>query len=656
MAQSRPSSILLQPYTLSSLNGLASSASSISSQTRDTVAAKRIRFAPLPQPDHQQPAIEACDDSLPPPSTEDVLASISSSSSSSSSSQLSSSTTSTLLINTQCDLDKYSPDSSVGSSPIIQLSPLPSKCSVTSPVIAPNSNSTTNNTATNSPVASQSLSWVKKPHFAFFKRFSTSSSSSSTHTLTPTPSIENPAKKRPISTEGNLSRTASRESTRSARDNNSGWGLGLTRWTSSGGNSTNLPGSYPLTRTQSTQSFKSKSSSLFPTFSSSSSSLSSESKTNPKPKQTPVGQQPRPSRHKGTRMLNGRVYGGPKKNPNPFANIRDEEPEFVEWGYGGMGSVKGAKSAGVSGNWDRLHGGSAMGSGDGTRTDMGAGAADADLDDGGGMAWLKKRKEERERKAREQKENEAEKENSESQTNTPVPTISSTLEPIPTLLPPSTVGSVTHTPPTIDVCPLTVVEEDGETATKANFPTPTPSYSEPASSSLQSPSLTEDQSISEEGGTSQLHNNTTTHENERVLQAITIPVRAPRPHHRHSSKVGSREVLNSPLTEGSAAIPQIHVVGSPILVSSSTSGDDDTIDTSIAPLHTSTIEIDKPTFPPSFSSSSSESGSESDADDGESDDDDDDDEEDEEDEEESRKQRRKTGTAAGVEKISRHKE
>jgi len=359
-------------------------------------------------------------------------------------------------------------------------------------------------------------------------------------------------------------------------------------------------------------------------------------------------------------MLNGRVYGGPKKNTNPFANIRDEEPEFVEWGYGGMGSVKGAKSAGVSSNWERLHGGLALGDGDKTQTEVGVGrvgagigAGDPDLDDGSGLAWLKRRKEERERKAREQKE-EAEKENLDSQTNTPLSS------------PPSTVESATHAPSTIDVSPLTIiVEECGGTATKADFPTPTPSRypSElvvPTLSSLQdqSSSSIEEDITNEEGGTSQLHNNATAHEHERVLQAIKVPVRAPH-HHRHSSKVGLRKMLGLPLTEDSA-VPQIQVVGSPIVVSASTTSGGDTMDASLDPLHTSTaitpIEIDKPATPSSLSSSSTSSGSGSESDDdGGSDDDDGDDEEDEE---ESQKQngRRRTGTAAGVEKISRHKE
>ena len=96
------------------------------------------------------------------------------------------------------------------------------------------------------------------------------------------------------------------------------------------------------------------------------------------------------------RMLNGRVYGSKHRKghegPNLFANIRDEEPEFVEWGYGGMGSVKNAASHGSGVNWSKVQGSGA-----------GLGVNDDD-DDVSGLAWVRKRKAERERKALEEKE------------------------------------------------------------------------------------------------------------------------------------------------------------------------------------------------------------------------------------------------------------
>lgn len=106
--------------------------------------------------------------------------------------------------------------------------------------------------------------------------------------------------------------------------------------------------------------------------------------------------QPKPKR-----MLNGRVYGARKnqhKTSNVFDNIPDKEPEFVEWGYGGMGSVR------SGGMWAKVQGDQ--------KTFLGhteergrarAPAAEADDDnDGSGMGWVKKRREERERQKREQ--------------------------------------------------------------------------------------------------------------------------------------------------------------------------------------------------------------------------------------------------------------
>jgi len=110
-------------------------------------------------------------------------------------------------------------------------------------------------------------------------------------------------------------------------------------------------------------------------------------------------------------MLNGRVYGA-KRHPalaaNPFANARDDDDDFVEWGYGGMGSVRGARSAGVAGHtdnrdrtkWERLqHDGRNVVAG---KSSTEKGEIDDD-DDGSGMGWVKKRKAERERKEKEEK-------------------------------------------------------------------------------------------------------------------------------------------------------------------------------------------------------------------------------------------------------------
>ncbi|KAG1849170.1 hypothetical protein DFJ58DRAFT_842747 [Suillus subalutaceus] len=114
----------------------------------------------------------------------------------------------------------------------------------------------------------------------------------------------------------------------------------------------------------------------------------------------------------GRRMLNGRVYGS-KHNANPFANVRDE-PEFVEWGYGGMGSVncssdskysvlaKGAPAL-LSHSQAKIPGprGGAV---EPVERNDGVGVPSPDdEDDGSGMGWVKKRRlqRERERLARE---------------------------------------------------------------------------------------------------------------------------------------------------------------------------------------------------------------------------------------------------------------
>ncbi|KAI0818490.1 hypothetical protein BC629DRAFT_656533 [Irpex lacteus] len=103
---------------------------------------------------------------------------------------------------------------------------------------------------------------------------------------------------------------------------------------------------------------------------------------------------------KQLRMLNGRVYGGRRNNLNNvnlFATARSD-PEFVEWGYGGMGSVKTAASVGNT-KYSRVQGSAAIGSAEENgwgSAQRGRQPADDD-DDGSGMAWLKRRREERER-------------------------------------------------------------------------------------------------------------------------------------------------------------------------------------------------------------------------------------------------------------------
>ncbi|KAF8558503.1 hypothetical protein OG21DRAFT_1504244 [Imleria badia] len=163
-----------------------------------------------------------------------------------------------------------------------------------------------------------------------------------------------------------------------------------------------------------------------------------------RPSTAPSSPLAHPKRH--VKMLNGRIYGAKRYAAqtlaNPFANVR-EEPEFVEWGYGGMGSVH--ASAGIANDmWKGLQrserggallAGSSFGSpsasprpagavtagggrGSGARAtspivrrkmsdsvpECGMGNVSAggglDEDDGSGMGWVKRRRAEKEAKAR----------------------------------------------------------------------------------------------------------------------------------------------------------------------------------------------------------------------------------------------------------------
>ncbi|CAL1703451.1 unnamed protein product [Somion occarium] len=143
------------------------------------------------------------------------------------------------------------------------------------------------------------------------------------------------------------------------------------------------------------------------------------------------------------RMLNGRVYGA--RRVDPFANVRDEEPEFVEWGYGGMGSVNSTSQGVGAGIWARVQAGAGVsigahdesswgassarsrsssantptGSGESTQSGYvasgGSGRGGEEDDDGSGMAWVKRRREmrEKEKKAKEEKEAQEAKERAE---------------------------------------------------------------------------------------------------------------------------------------------------------------------------------------------------------------------------------------------------
>ncbi|KAK7449817.1 hypothetical protein VKT23_013293 [Stygiomarasmius scandens] len=270
---------------------------------------------------------------------------------------------------------------------------------------------------------------------------SSSSSASSMHSLTPTQSIEPNGSITPTQST-HASRSSRRKSSdllskiaskklsaeqiltlgainlfRSNKGKNkvihddlppSSWGGALTRW-SSGGSAPNTFGA-PLARTgstQSTQTYK-RGNVRKPR------SADNKNAARANGLISTLHNDSNKGRNNRTRMLNGRVYGARRNNVNHFASARDDEPEFVEWGYGGMGSVKnhavgGSLWKGVMSDGTGLYGQANQGA---ATTDgvvdpsQEAKRAAADEDDGSGMGWVKRRKEQREREKKEREEKE----------------------------------------------------------------------------------------------------------------------------------------------------------------------------------------------------------------------------------------------------------
>lgn len=116
-------------------------------------------------------------------------------------------------------------------------------------------------------------------------------------------------------------------------------------------------------------------------------------------KSTPLpNRQYTPAAKPGVRMLNGRVYGRRrpynKASTNPFATVHNAEPEFVEWGYGGMGSNKSNTTSSMGSAWKAVQNGSNSSS------------FGNDEDDASGMAWVRKRRAEKARLAAEKQDQE----------------------------------------------------------------------------------------------------------------------------------------------------------------------------------------------------------------------------------------------------------
>ena len=237
---------------------------------------------------------------------------------------------------------------------------------------------------------------------------------------------------------GSRNSSVSRDASLTRERRDADFGAPLHRWTSEGGPNGGLPvskkkrhmlfgggggGGVPLGRTQSLTSLSGKD--------------DKKAKAQQQQQRSAVVTN---GGRKQQRMLNGRVYGAPRRKPNanPFANVRyvmahlyclhshlplptlplpflllflflfpfllsvytdtlscvdRTDEEFVEWGYGGMGSVK--NTAGQNSMWSRVQ-----------ASDDAAGLArrTTDEDDGSGMAWLKRRREQREREKKEAEE------------------------------------------------------------------------------------------------------------------------------------------------------------------------------------------------------------------------------------------------------------
>jgi hypothetical protein len=326
-------------------------------------------------------------------------------------------------------------------------------------------------------------------------------------------------------------------------------------------------------------------------------------------------------------MLNGRIYGAKPNHQiseNPFSNARDDEPEFVEWGYGGMGSVKGARSAGVVGNngsgavnWERLLGGSEV-TGQGQSGWMvpgggrgGAGArrkqekegrrsgdadeaerGDVEDDDGSGLAWIRKRRRMKEEKEKGMKETE--------QAHEKAPG----LESIPTT-------------------PLAVVPQVAESATQSTIKA---GVHDPDQSHTGSRNGADERQANSTQNMGTLNVNG---HHDHVMKAISVPMRPRASSHRRTSSRGG--VLEDQEAENSAKVATTDYQDKGKLEDLS--------------------QQKSPARPAGSESSSSSSASESSEEESDSDGEDSSEEDQDEDE------KRKTAIGAGVEKVtaSRHR-
>ncbi|KAJ3762617.1 hypothetical protein EV360DRAFT_66937 [Lentinula raphanica] len=530
----------------------------------------------------------------------------------------------------------------------------------------------------------------------------------------------------------NLFRRGSKGKDRDDSDTDSissaqGWGTALSRWTSSGSGGFGRDGvGVPMHRTQSTQSYKGENVRNAKRSSSPASirarnkprSSSASSRLNPAHENGMLSTLHTGQSKKGTRMLNGRVYGAKRgsvsgSQANPFANAKDDpDPEFVEWGYGGMGSVKNVQD-GVGGTvWGRVlsNGTSVMDSGcpekqaNTGRTLQNGGARD-DEDDGSGMGWVRKRREQRAKEAaekaeKERQEREAQEKAKANETNDSDTSDSRSFASTTTTGTAGTATSTLTTGNTKNVpAPLPlpdggepdVLSTDGVasplgsstptfgstmiTPTPSTVGTPKPRAIEGVLSSPSSPERNVVSPVLRAASMSRQSSNAPTisnlggskDEQQHVLTAVNVP--APPPMSKHHSSHHSR---GKSLQDAIPKIESIQGKAEPtadenkdLPVSESTVGEkaaeDQAADIqrsveepetnrSLKSRHSSVSSTSS-----SASSASSQSESESDSESEKNANDSDEEEEDEDEDESEEEKDRKTSLGAGVEKISRHK-
>ncbi|KAJ7778615.1 hypothetical protein DFH07DRAFT_535234 [Mycena maculata] len=436
-------------------------------------------------------------------------------------------------------------------------------------------------------IEGKSATWPKPRSLLRSFRRGANTPASSTDSLTPTPSLETPLAD-----------------------------LGLTRWASSTSVASTNGGS-PLARTQSQSSVaapKKRGRALF-------GSRDSEKKEGKK-KSTSVPPVPAlnpfasSAGKRGTRMLNGRVYGGKNNAANPFASARDEEPTFVEWGYGGMGSVK--NNAHGHSAWGKVQSNAATSTPNGAangHVGMGVVSGGDDDDDGSGMGWVKRRREAREREAREAakqlenpKEGEKEKEGPEAGDGESMTTTTPTGEVAPHPHP--------HAPPDLP-SPLAL---------------PSPPFGSPSLGSGHAPPFS-----ASPLGTPALPSASSGE--EHVLRAVTLPAHF-RGHH-HSHQRSSSNALAA-LAAAQDAKPKPASVSSSESMSSSNSDEESDSEDEDGKAKAAEGSVEP------AAAKGGKAAEEEEADD--------EDEDEDEDDEAEEVERRRTALSAGVEKISRHKE